>query len=203
MRPDAVPARGHHSDHQHHRRNDRQQMDRAPVSPQPVAMAMDPERADRDDGEQRHPDPAERPVWQRALGRDQLNDAEHECGHGRKSMQRDRGNGIKQRLERHGSPRLQETTSAHNRTNLSIVKIALPPALGQHTAPSRAKRAASNQLTARDAEIQDVLTADQNGMSSSMSLPRPPPPAGAATRRCGGALDGPLEPKSPPMSSPP
>jgi hypothetical protein len=27
----------------------------------------------------------------------------------------------------------------------------------------KAKRAASNQLTARDAEVQDVLTADQKG----------------------------------------
>ena len=40
----------------------------------------------------------------------------------------------------------------------------------------------------------------QNGMSSSMSLARPPPAAGAGARR-GAPPEGPLEPKSPPAES--
>ena len=68
------------------RREDRQQMDRAERAHQ--ADLMDPERADRDRNHQQHPDPADCPVRQRALGRRELHDAEREGGHRREGVKR-------------------------------------------------------------------------------------------------------------------
>ena len=62
---------------------------------------VDPERTDGHGSHQQHPDPADGPVRQRALGRGELDDAEHERGHRREGMKRDRGSGIEQWREAH------------------------------------------------------------------------------------------------------
>ena len=50
-------------------------MDRTPDAYHPTALAVNPERADRDGQQQRCPYPSDGPVRQRPLGRDKLNDA--------------------------------------------------------------------------------------------------------------------------------
>jgi len=68
------------------KREDRQQVDRAPGPEQ--AKLMDPERARRFRHHQTYPDPAHDPVRQRSLGRGELDDAEREGGDGSQSMKR-------------------------------------------------------------------------------------------------------------------
>src|SRR6266852_3616023 len=62
---------------------------------------MDPERTDRHRGHQGHPDPAERPVRQRSLGRCELDDTEREGGHRGKGMKRDARGGVEERRKAH------------------------------------------------------------------------------------------------------
>src|SRR5271169_5656589 len=76
-------------------------MNRAPRTPDP--QLVNEKRADRDHEHDRDPDAAERPVRQRALGRRELHQAEHERAHRREGMQLDyRGRG-QQRCEVHAS----------------------------------------------------------------------------------------------------
>ena len=74
-------------------------MDRAERPEQPDLV--DPERADGDRGHQGHPDPADGPVRQRALGGGELDQAEHERRHRRKGMERYLGSGIEQWRKAH------------------------------------------------------------------------------------------------------
>ena len=91
---------------------DREQMDRAP--PTPDAQVVDPERVRRHGDHKRNPDPADGAMGQRPFGRGELDGAEPEGGQRRNSMQLGGGGGVQQRRERHGlspphlTPRLRD-----------------------------------------------------------------------------------------------
>src|ERR1700753_2600383 len=150
-------------------------MDRAPQTPH--AALVDPERTARDHHHQGHPEPAQRPVRHCALRRGQLDHADPERSHRRKGVQRD--------LQR----RIEQWCEVHDH-----VEPIVPPWSTERREPPSAAPSV--------ADLDASIRAAQNGMSSSMSLLLRPPALAAATRR-GGALDGPLEAKSPPPSSPP
>ena len=95
---DAVAPRVHDRKRQRCKRKDREQMDRAP--PTPDAQVMDPERARRHSDHERNPEPTDGAMRQRPFGRGKLYRAEPECGQRRKSMQLGGGGGVQQRRER-------------------------------------------------------------------------------------------------------
>jgi hypothetical protein len=84
---------------QHHERENRQEMDRAPRPPE--LQLVNEKRADRDREHEPDPDPAEGPVRQRALGGRELHEAERERRHRREGVKLDPGRGGQQRREIH------------------------------------------------------------------------------------------------------
>src|ERR1700722_674667 len=100
MIPDLMTVRPPDGEWNRDQHQDREQVDRAPNSHQPDLM--DPERTDGYGQHQADPDPAEGAMRQGSLRRCQLDHAEHEGGHGREGMKRDRGSCIEQRRQSHG-----------------------------------------------------------------------------------------------------
>src|ERR1700722_15012880 len=79
-----VTARPPYGQRKRDQHEDRQQMDRAPGTDQPDLV--DPERGDRHRRHQGYPDPPQGAMGQRALGRGELDNAQHEGGHRREGM---------------------------------------------------------------------------------------------------------------------
>jgi hypothetical protein len=94
-----VAARVQHRQRKHNQREDRQEMDRA-ERPDHLDLVNE-ERAQGNHRHQGDPDPADRAVRQRALGRRKLHNTEHKRAHRREGVNLDHRLGLQQRRQRH------------------------------------------------------------------------------------------------------
>ena len=87
-----VVVRVPNPERQHQQRENREQMNGTPGSPLPDLV--NEKRADADDQHQRDPELADRAVWNRAFGKNKLNEAERERAHRREGMRLNDRTGI-------------------------------------------------------------------------------------------------------------
>ena len=135
---------------------------RGPMTDQPDLM--DPERTDRNGQHKQDPDPADGAMGQGPFRRGKLDQAEHKGGHRREGMELNRRVRIEQRRQTHD--RISRLTIPHDKTR------------GGRSPFAHLRDFAGSRLC--DA---GPCPRPQNGISSSISLLRLPPPAAAAEPR--------------------